>query len=421
MSSVDGIPSQRPAPDGQAASAESLLLNKMTRAELLAKVLSAEAERARMDALKLRCVAVLADSSAGSIRSVVGELAFALSMTKVAAAKLIGVARDVTGRLPGVLGLMDAGKLDYGKAAQVSDALSWLSDDKVGAVDAILVERLIGKDPRGVRRCANKLAAQADPDGLERRAAQKRAARRMILTHRDAGSARLAVEGPAEKCAAAYTRIDRLARKLSLSDKSRTLEQLRADVMMDLCLSGKEGISERAEVFVYIDYLTLAGIRKEPGFLAGHGPIPASTARNIAAGSKSVLRRLITDPATGQPIDLGRTRYRPDKALDEFVRVRDRECRAPGCTRPAQVCQLDHAEDWVAKAGETNQDNLASLCQDDHKLKDEPGWRYALDGDATLTVTTPTGDRYSTKLEPLHEPRYTDEQPPPGCAGQHAA
>ncbi|MFD8493659.1 DUF222 domain-containing protein [Amycolatopsis sp. NPDC059657] len=420
MSSVDGIPSQRPAPDGQAASTDPLLLKKMTRAELLSTVLSAEAERARLEALKLRGVAILADSSAGSIRSVIGEVAFALSMTKVAAAKLIAVACDVTRRLPGVLGLMEAGRLDYGKAAQVSEALSWLSDDKAGAVDTILVERLVGKDPRGVRRCANKLAAQVDPDGYERRAAQKRAARRVTLTHRDAGSARLSVEGPAEKCAAAYTRIDRIARKLSLADKSRTLEQLRADVMMDLCLSGTEGIQERAEVFVYIDYLTLAGVRKDPGFLAGHGPIPAATARDIAAGSKSVLRRLITDPVTGQPTDLGRTRYRPHAALNEFVRVRDQECRAPGCTRPAQVCQLDHTEDWVAKQGETNENNLASLCQDDHKLKDEPGWRYELGGNATLTVTTPTGDRYSTTLEPLHEPRYTEE-PPPGCAGQHAA
>ncbi|SDY90009.1 HNH endonuclease [Amycolatopsis xylanica] len=398
-----------------------LLLNKMTRAELLSKVVSAEAERSRLDALKLRGVALLADSSAGSIRSVIGELAFALSMTKSSAGKLITVARDVTRRLPGVLGLMEAGKLDYGKAAQVSSALSWLSDDMVGAVDAILVERLVGKDPRGVRRCANKLAAQVDPEGLERRAAQKRAARRVTLTHQDAGSARLSVEGPAEKCAAAYTRIDRLARKLSVSDRSRTLEQLRADVMMDLCLSGTDGIQERAEIFVYIDYLTLAGVREDPGFLAGHGPIPAATARDIAAGSHSVLRRLITDPATGQPTDLGRSRYRPNKALDEFVRVRDQECRAPGCTRPAQVCQLDHTEDWAAKEGETNENNLASLCQDDHKLKDEPGWRYALGGDATLTVTTPTGDRYSTKLEPLHEPRYTDEQPPPGSVGKHAA
>jgi hypothetical protein len=83
-------------------------------------------------------------------------------------------------------------------------------------------------------------------------------------------------------------------------------------------------------VFVYVAATTLLGLDDEPAEMAGHGYIPAWLAREISTQPDSVWRRILTDPMTGHPTDLGRTTYRPPAALDEFVRVRDRECRAPG-------------------------------------------------------------------------------------------
>ena len=113
---------------------------------------------------------------------------------------------------------------------------------------------------------------------------------------------------------------------------------------------------------------------------------------------------MITDPLTGQAMELGRTRYRPTAEVDEFVRVRDRECRGIGCSRPAQSCDTDHHIDW-AHGGPTNVKDLITYCKFEHKLKDEPGWHRTLDDDGTLTVITPTGRSYPSKPEPLHEPR----------------
>ena len=106
-----------------------------------------------------------------------------------------------------------------------------------------------------------------------------------------------------------------------------------------------------------------------------------------------MLRRIITDPITGQVHDLGRTRYRPTAAIAEFVQVRDRTCRRPGCNRPAQACEIDHTVDWQ-HGGETRTKSLAGFCGRDHGLKDEPGWRYVLTDDGILTITTPAGQHY---------------------------
>ena len=51
-------------------------------------------------------------------------------------------------------------------------------------------------------------------------------------------------------------------------------------------------------------------------------------------------QRLLTDPATGALLDVGRTRYTPPAALAEFGITRDRACRFPGCRQPRT--DLDH-------------------------------------------------------------------------------
>src|SRR5207249_11931824 len=61
---------------------------------------------------------------------------------------------------------------------------------------------------------------------------------------------------------------------------------------------------------------------------------------------------------------------------------------------------------WYAHDGETADDNLISYCAFDHGLKDLKGWDYLLDPDTgCLTITTPTGDNYTSEPEPLHPPR----------------
>ncbi|MCT1449035.1 hypothetical protein M3G43_17450, partial [Brevibacterium casei] len=62
--------------------------------------------------------------------------------------------------------------------------------------------------------------------------------------------------------------------------------------------SGPEAMRNQAGVIVTVPFLTLTGDANLPGTLADGSPIPAETARRIAAGAPT-LTRILTDPATG--------------------------------------------------------------------------------------------------------------------------
>ncbi|MFD5244582.1 DUF222 domain-containing protein [Amycolatopsis sp. NPDC058340] len=391
-------------------SAVNTAVDSLDDKDSVALAQAASAGIARLEAVRFRALAQLNRHRDGA-RSVTQEVAFALLLVDNHAGAMVAAADALTTRLPRTLNLMDEGKLSGFSAMKVASATVWLSDEDARAVDAVLEDRLADKNPDQVRKAANHAANTIDPEGAGKRAEQHRDGRRLTVRHGETGVASIEVEdGPVEKVTAAYQRIDREARALRTGGETRTLDQLRADVALDLLLGGRGGTSERSEVFLYMDLFTYLGMNDAPAELAGHGTIPAALARHISAGENTVLRRIITDPPSGQVLDLGRDRYRPTAGLAEFVRVRDRECRRPGCHRPAQTCDLDHSLPWQ-HGGHTADTELIDLCRRDHRLKDEPGWNYRLSSDGTLTITTPTGQQHTSTPPPLHEPRPADEPP----------
>ncbi|MFC4086492.1 HNH endonuclease signature motif containing protein [Amycolatopsis samaneae] len=394
---------------GRALRVSTEQIERMPEHAVVRVLRGAESEIARLQAMQVRCVATI-ERRRRNPRSTHAEVALALCHTEKHAGKVTAAAQALTTRLPRTLELMERGQLDLYRAMKVVEATTWLSDEKAREVDEVLAPRLPGKHATQVRRAAYYAALKADPEGGARHAEQRRSERRLVLRHREAGTANLVLEkAPAEKAAAAYARIDRAARALKTRDDPRTLDQLRTDVAVDLLLGGHRSGPPRAEVFLYLDMATFLRLNDNPAELAGHGAIPAELARRIVEGPDTVLRRILTDPASGQVLDLGRTRYRPTAALDEFVRVRDRECRHPGCGRPAQACELDHAVAWQ-HGGPTSSGSLAAYCGNHHHLKDEPGWDYELDENGILTIRTPAGHLHCSPPPSLHEPR--EEAPP---------
>jgi len=148
----------------------------------------------------------------------------------------------------------------------------------------------------------------------------------------------------------------------------------------------------RADVHVTVPAGTLLGLTDEPGELAGYGPVPASMARRLAG--TGTWRRILTDPATGAVLDVGRRRYVPPAPLAEHIIVRDRTCRFPGCRQPAWRCDLDHTVPFPY--GPTSPANLAAICRHHHRLKHLTGWRVEQPEPGHLTWTSPTGHRYTT-------------------------
>ncbi|MGP4059040.1 HNH endonuclease signature motif containing protein, partial [Mycobacterium sp. 4D054] len=87
--------------------------------------------------------------------------------------------------------------------------------------------------------------------------------------------------------------------------------------------------------------------------------------------------------------------YRPSAKLAAFVRARDLFCRFPGCTVPAERCDLDHVLPWPF--GPTHPSNLNCKCRTHHLAKTFwDGWRDEQLPDGTVIWTTPAGKRYTT-------------------------
>ena len=59
--------------------------------------------------------------------------------------------------------------------------------------------------------------------------------------------------------------------------------------------------------------------------------------------------------------------YRPSAKMTRYVRARDLTCRFPGCTMPAEFCDIDHVIPYPL--GATHPSNLACLCRKHHHLK----------------------------------------------------
>jgi hypothetical protein len=361
-----------------------------------------------MQALQLRSIHHLSVVR-GKTGHAADEIALELAVSRQSGQSQVAFADALCTRLPKVLSAMESGDIDAGKARKVFEVVSPLSDELTLEVDDVIAGRLAGKDPAGIRRVARTAVLKVDPDGSLDRAEARRENRRVELLHEDDAMASITGYLPAEIASAGYQRIDGIARGLKTRDETRSMDQLRAGVFADL-LVGKtdHGTAVAAQVFIHIPIGTALDITQDGCELIGHGPIPGAIARNIMNNPNSIWQTVLTDPTTGAVMDVGRKRYRPPPALADFVHVRDRECRRPGCHRPAQVGDIDHHRPW-AHGGNTNISNPDCFCRYHHRLKNHPSWRYTVDPETReFTVTTPTRRRYRSTIERDDRPQQTD-------------
>ncbi|MFF2633940.1 DUF222 domain-containing protein [Microbacterium sp. NPDC058021] len=182
---------------------------------------------------------------------------------------------------------------------------------------------------------------------------------------------------------------------------TRTTDQVRADVLTDLLLTGcatapaktgavADGGAITAQVQVIIPLDTLTGTGTAPAELVGYGPIDPETARRLAATAE-LWERLFVSPTTGavQLVDT----YRPSAAQRRHLDARDEHCRFIGCRRPAKHCDHDHTHD-AAHGGPTALCNLANLCTRHHPMKHATAWCVFQKAHGILEWTSPTGRVY---------------------------
>jgi hypothetical protein len=329
------------------------------------------------------------------------EIGFALHWTRSAAGQQVGLAIDLTGRLPQVHAALLAGELDLPRARVIADLTAVLDPAVTDRVVAEILPVAAGLTTGELRARLRRLVISVDPEAAAMRQELAVSTRHMVCYPESDGTAALLASGlPAERAKAAANRIDQLARAAKHAGDSRTMDQLRADTMLDLLVGTHTGQSVDARIEVTVPLATLLEFKDAPGELAGYGPLVADIARQLADSSRrSHWRYTVIDPQ-GRPVQHGTTR-RPTAEIARTVRLRDRTCRAPGCRMPAIKCDIDHRRDWQ-HGGESTVDNLCCLCRHHHRLKHEASWRYRQIAPGVWAWTSPTtGRTYITPPEAI--------------------
>ncbi|NOY56563.1 MAG: DUF222 domain-containing protein [Actinobacteria bacterium] len=331
--------------------------------------------------------------------SAAAEIRAALRLTRRAADTELGWALDLKLRLPQVWGLLAAGHIDVRRAKAIIVATSHLSMETAREV----VERVLDMAPQWttgqLTARLRRLCIETDPQQAEVRYVEAVADRRVVVQPTESGTANLlGFDLPPHRVAAIARTINRLARSLRTTDEPRTMDQLRADVFMDLLAvtDGTGAVSrDRGVVDIHVDLETLTGLSEAPGELAGYGPVIADIARQVAERQEEAeWRFVVTDPDTGLPLHDGITRRRPSVEQRRFVETRDRTCVFPGCRMPATDCDLDHRDPY-AQGGSTDPTNLAPLCRHDHGIRHQAGWTYQSLPDGGHEWTSRLGHRYT--------------------------
>ncbi|WP_144628704.1 HNH endonuclease signature motif containing protein [Arthrobacter woluwensis] len=420
------------------------------------------------------------DSRAAELaeRSVAAEIGTATRTSDRTIQRQMAEAADLVKRFPETLRAFSEGRISLAHTRVVRDAAADLDDDSVRAdYEARVVAHAENTAPQRLRRFAVRVAEKVRPEALALRFERARAERRVWVSPLPDGMAELTAVLPAAVAQGIHGRLTDMARELkdraplgTSPGEVRTLDQLRADLLADLLLTGgpqrvadPEGhlaaIRARVEVTIPVELLRSLeesdGSQRDPerqwdtalwlglgsgspvrsdgpvrscGSVASHGGagrhavtaelngqfvLDPETARRLAGGEPA-WNRVLTDPLSGAVLAVDR--YRPNADLRRYLVARDTRCRFPGCGIRAAFLDLDHTED-AAHGGMTSSTNLAGLCRRHHVLKHHSRWTVRQVGRGVLEWTSPTGRVHRDDAPALTtrraDPQMTGQDPPP--------
>jgi hypothetical protein len=327
---------------------------------------------------------------------VASEIRAALTLTRRSADYHLGLASDLVRHLPQLGQALLEGRIDLAKARVIIEETAHLDQDTAQRVAGIALERAPAQTTGQLGARIRKLVILVDPDAAKTRYQEAVEERRISSSANPDGTANLhGLNLPAHRTGAAMRRLNRLAQAAKSADDPRTMDQVRADVLMDL-LQGKKSSHQggaRGTVDIQVDLTTLAGLAEEPGELRGFGPVIADIARQVAEEQPdSEWRYTITDHQ-GQVVHNGTTRRRPTADQARQVEARNPTCVFPGCRNPASECDLDHNQAW-SEGGPTEVENLAPLCRHDHVIRHR-GWMIRQIRPGAYQWISPLGHKYT--------------------------
>ncbi|UVE96729.1 HNH endonuclease signature motif containing protein [Dietzia sp. B32] len=376
------------------------------------------------------------------------------------ARNLLTLAITLVTKFPDLVEAMDTGRLDEATATllarQMRTVDSLHRDDVQREViawllDALAAGRRPGRD--AILSHTDRIIAAHDPAGVRLRRAAAVRARRIRIRRGPDGMADLHAHLTATEAFAIHTLLQTMATDQHHRDRRtrvettrrhgadsldpefiRSMDELRADALVATLL----GTTTNQDTATGPDAAAGTGgghrppatqIRPTITVLAPPGPDgdpevylprggPATIDALIELLSRSTGATITvpdTEPGTADTPH-GARRYRISADLARRIRLRDGTCRHPGCSVPADDCDIDHVRPFnhtdPTAGGPTTENNLACLCRHHHRFKTFHGWHYHLAHDGTLTVTTDTGHTITTHPDgPLARWRHRTTNP----------
>jgi hypothetical protein len=416
---------------------------------------------AKLAALKVQAVAVLTaalkslDAPAASAyaamaqdRSLVAEVGCALAIGDRAAGALLAESHALTTSLPRTLAALQSGMVSWAHARTMVEQTVTLDPAAASALEAHFLDPGAPNPARGCpvgempayrfRAKARMWRERHHPESLEKRHARSVADRRVEHCPDNDAMAWISAYLPAVTATAIWNHCTAAARRLEGPNERRTLSQRRADEFTAALLDGnstgavrygrdgadgadaargEEGASGpsswiRPQVLVTVPVFSLIGLTDEPAMLDGHGPIPASMARDLVANGAGSFYRVLVDPRDGAPLEIGRTSYRVGTAMRNWLRMRDGKCPFPGCSNHSLDNEADHILAWH-HGGTTGISNLGQPCPKHHKLRHTSAWKPtpATKNDPPGWIS-PSGRRYKSEEQDWEPPHWPEQRRP---------
>src|SRR5213080_3268369 len=247
--------------------------HSLSQKERVDALLVLEQHRAWLDGLQQQVLAEVSLGDTSEDKWIKEEVACALGLAPQTAGARLKNAEQLCTRLPATLGLLLDGRISEPQARAVTEASFVLADDRLAGFEESVLKRAPEQTLQQLRDVVRRAQHRLDPAGAEQRTRRAVADRSVRVTDAGDGLAWLSALLPAEHAHACLQRIDAAAR-MAPNDDPRTLEQRRADVLVDAVLGGlsgglptRHGLQPNISVIVSLE--TLAGVEDEPGWLDG--------------------------------------------------------------------------------------------------------------------------------------------------------
>lgn len=272
-----------------------------------------------------------------------------------------------------------------------------LSAELRGRVDQELSGRLATLGDRAAAAAARSIGYRLDPGSALRRT--RGAEKDRYVSVRPAPDTMSYLTGflPVAQGVACRAALSKYADSLRAEGDSRSRGQIMADTLVERVTGQAAAAGVNVEVeLVMTDSALLRG-SDAPASVSGHGPVPASLARDLVRqAARAWLRRLYTRPGKGSLVAMDSRRREFDGELRHLLVLRDEHCRTPWCDAP--VRHADHVV-RVADGGSTSTDNGQGLCEACNYTKEAPGWtaRRLATTQHQVEVVTPTGHAYRSR------------------------